>query len=324
MSVDNDAMRRFQRRDAVVVGFAVLVASAFVARPAVSDDCIHSCPATEWDARGCCPANKSAPRKAVTPTKLPATQVCPAEMVRVPKGTFLMGDGLDQHKVTLSGYCIDRTEVTVAAYAKCVSSAACQPAPLTASQKGWTDDTAKLFSQYCNGNGNDRQNHPVNCVDWSQAKTYCEWAQKRLPTEAEWEYAARGRDGRKYPWGNDAPSSKKLNACGSECAEIWKRVFNDEPKPMYADSDGWESTAPVGSYPAGVSPFGASDVGGNVSEWTSDWYQTNPGMASGTERVIRGGGWVDYSDFFETTSHRVRFRPGDRDGSIGFRCVRGD
>src|SRR5262249_12710325 len=124
------------------------------------------------------------------------------------------------------------------------------------------------ISPYCNRA--DRGDHPVNCVDWNQAATYCRSSGRRLPTEAEWEYAARGSDGRLYPWGNEPPDARRLNACGRECVAFGKRLGR-EFRAMYDGDDGWETTSPVGSFPAGASPFGALDMAGNVWEWTADW-----------------------------------------------------
>lgn len=271
-----------------------------------------------------------------------STNACPPDMVHVAGAAFCMGSPAGtgernehpQHEVTLSGYCIDKTEVTVAAYAACVKKGSCSPAtPLNPAEPGERDRTNKL-NHLCNGARADRRDHPVNCIDWNQAETYCKWAGKRLPTEAEWEYAARGSVEGMYPWGNDPPTSKRLNACGSECYALLKRMGLAQPWPslMYDDSDGWESTAPVGSYRAGASPFGALDMAGNVEEWTADNYGsyhadavTNPtGPASGLERVVRGGGWADSAATAVRGAGRGLKRADERDVDLGFRCARGE
>ena len=262
---------------------------------------------------------------------VPPSKTCPVDMVHVPGGTFWMGsptglgelDEHPQHQVTLSGYCIDRTEVTVAAYARCAASRKCTSA---------MEPATKGQESLCNGTRADRQDHPVNCVDWDQARTYCGFVNKRLPSEAEWEYAARGSDGRMYSWGNEPPSAKRLNACDRECRALGKRMGEEWPITMYDDSDGWETTAPVGSFPAGASPFGALDMTGNVWEWTADWYgryqagaSTNPPRdKDGWARVLRGGGW-DSSDAGKLrTASRGRVGPALRDADLGFRCARAD
>jgi len=234
-----------------------------------------------------------------------------------------------QHKVTLSAYCIDKTEVTVKAYAACVSAKGCSAAPLTVNWNKYSAADVKLYSRFCNGD--NRPAHPINCIDWYQAKAYCMWAGKRLPTEAEWEYAARGDDGRAYPWINDVPSGR-VNACGSECAAMAKRELNLDWKSMYHASDGWETTAPVGNFPGGASPFGALDMAGNVWEWTADWYGAYSGVAAtdppgpkiGTARVIRGGGWDDHAAASLCTAHRDNLGPSVRNVHAGFRCARAD
>ena len=254
------------------------------------------------------------------PAQAPAARTpsrCPAEMVRIPAGRFQMGDAYERrHDVVLSEYCIDRTEVTVKAYEACVTAKECSV----------PDRTADL---YCELGG--RADHPVTCIDWSQAEQYCRWAQKRLPTEAEWEYAARGDDGRVYPWGSQAPAAELANTCDRECVAMAKRERKQRWTAMYDASDGWGATAPVGSFPAGASPFGVLDLAGNVWEWTADWYgaypsgaRTNPlGMRAGTKRVFRGGAWNVRSVELLRAPYRNAGTPTMRDFDLGFRCARG-
>jgi len=172
-------------------------------------------------------------------------------MVYVPAGEFIMGsderDGNEQpmHTVYLDAFYIDKTAVTNAQYRKCVEAGAC--------------DAPRETTDYDNA---DYAQHPVVYVNWFQAKAYCEWVGKRLPTEAEWEKAARGTDGRKYPWGNTFDGSR-LNFCDKNCTLSWKDPSVD---------DGYTGTAPVGSYPVGASPYGALDMAGNVYAWVADWY----------------------------------------------------
>jgi formylglycine-generating enzyme required for sulfatase activity len=215
-------------------------------------------------------------------------------MVYVPAGEFTMGspdgegssDEHPQHKVTLDSYWIDRTEVTNDQYRKCLTAGAC-------AQPGYWGDG--------NYNGGSQ---PVVGVDWNDAVAYCTWAGARLPTEAEWEKAARGMDGRRYPWGNEEPDCNRANFYG--CAG----------KPVA-----------VGSYASGASPYGALDMAGNVWEWVNDWYgsydassQQNPqGPASGDARVLRGGSWGNLSDVVRSATRRGF--PVNRISGIGFRCV---
>ena len=219
-------------------------------------------------------------------------------MVFVPEGPFTMGsdngsaDEQPVHTVSLSEFWIDQTEVTNGKYALCVLAEACtQPANLSSRTRS---------SYYGDSQFID---FPVIHVDWNQAKSYCQWAGARLPTEAEWEKAARGTDGRSYPWGENI----------------------DKGFANYAGSD----TAQAGSYESGKSPYGAYDMAGNVQEWVEDWYGpysnspvTNPtGPASGDQKVLRGGSWIDFSLNLRV-SYRYRYSPGGRYFSDGFRCAR--
>lgn len=238
---------------------------------------------------------------------------CPSDMVLIPAGAFRMGNpagiGWDrerpQHLVALSAYCIDRTEVTVEAYAACVGGQGCEAAPRAEIDYHHAPNVMKTDNPKCNRE--DRPDHPMNCVDWDHATAYCKWANKRLPTEAEWEYAARGDDDRMYPWGNQQPSAALVSGCEHECA-----------------------TTVVGSYPAGASRFGVLDMAGNVEEWIADWYDAYPaaaavnpsGETTGSVRVIRGGSWRDSNASDLRATERSGLYPTTRIITLGFRCVR--
>lgn len=253
------------------------------------------------------PLSEAIPTTEPTPEGLGRTWTRPNDgmvMMYVPAGTFEMGstdgrrDEQPVHTVTLDGFWIDRTEVTNAQYERCVEAGACDP-PVASDSR--TRDTYYGDDDYAD--------YPVVKVGWPHAHAYCEWAGARLPTEAEWEYAARGSDGRKYPWGNDEPTC--------ETANFWDPEVN-----CVVD------TTAVGSYPAGTSWCGAYDLGGNVWEWIADHYdeypsepQVNPTGGIGPYRGMRGGSW--YND---AVSMRCANR--DRDPawtwfySVGFRCAK--
>jgi eukaryotic-like serine/threonine-protein kinase len=234
-------------------------------------------------------------------------------LVYVPSGEFNMGldDGWDNempmHTVYLDGYWIDQTEVTNAQYALCVAAGSCsEPLDLNSQISDRFKD-----SKY--------ENHPVVFVDWNQSKAYCSWAGRRLPTEAEWEKAARGTDERIYPWGNTF-TSMRANFCDVNCWGDWKDTSHD---------DGYDTTSPVGTYSSGASPYGALDMAGNAYEWVSDWSspytiepQNNPtGPASGKEHSLRGGSWGDDINHIRTVIRTDE--PADlRRDFIGFRCAR--
>ena len=216
-------------------------------------------------------------------------------------------DEVPQHTVTLSAFEVDKTEVTVAQYASCVSAGGCNAPDFgtcyTAGGVTWG-----VFG---------KEQHPINCVTWYDAEDYCAFAGKRLCTEAEWEKAARGTDGRKYPWGNEDASCDY--------------AVMDENGQLNQFGCGLGSTWAVGSKLAGVSPSGALDMAGNVWEWTADWYSSSyygsspasspAGPSSGSERVFRGGSLFDEYPWVRA-SIRVHGRPFDHAGYVGVRCCR--
>jgi formylglycine-generating enzyme required for sulfatase activity len=236
-----------------------------------------------------------------------AAKAAHAEMVLIPAGSFHYGcnEQVDNQcqssekpgrQRKLAAFRIDRTEVTVAAYRACVGAGSCT-APRPGRVCTWSVSRSGL------------EQHPINCVNWEQARTYCEWRRKRLPSEQEWEKAARGTDGRKYPWGNvEIGGSRRLANIADES------LGREHPGRVTLDGydDGYVRTAPVGSYPAGASPRGVSDMAGNVWEWTSDWYDEG--------RAVRGGSW-DRDTRSLRASGRSYAAPGKGSVRIGFRCA---
>jgi formylglycine-generating enzyme required for sulfatase activity len=268
----------------------------------------------------------------------PAPPTCPAGMATIAGGKFFMGsdDKKDEenerpaHQVALSPYCIDLTEVTVAAYKQCSDKGECKRAPRENEWPGITAREHKVYDPLCNIRDVDaRSSHPINCVDWELADTFCRVKGGRLPTEAEWEFATRGSDGRKYPWGDSPPTDgTRLNACGKECV-AWGKKVNEEVTAMYSADDGFATTAPVGSFPKGASPFGLEDVVGNVWEWASDWYapytpgaQVDPKGGAGEDRVLRGGAWNGGDPGWVRPTYRFKSAPTLRSHGIGFRCAK--
>jgi formylglycine-generating enzyme required for sulfatase activity len=243
------------------------------------------------------------------------------EMVAVPAGEFFLGcneqvdsecddDEKPGRRVSVAAFQIDKTEVTVAQYGRCVDAGACSSDGLTLPY--WGDKEQPEFAWACNWGKGGREQHPMNCVEWRQAQAYCTWAGKRLPTEAEWEKAARGTDGRKYPWGNQGYGA--AGQVANIADETAKRSQPDWSSAAGYD-DNFYGTAPVGSFPAGASPYGALDMVGNVWEWTADWYD-----AEHKYRSNRGGSWGDLPRWARA-SGRDGLAPGLRDVGVGFRCA---
>jgi len=275
------------------------------------------------------------------PIVAPPEPTCPPGMTKIAAGRFFMGsddrkdekDERPAHQVALGAYCMDTTEVTVEAYKACSDRGDCKRAPTENEWEGITAQDHKLYDPLCNMREPEaRGRHPVNCIDWELASAFCKATGRRLPTEAEWEYATRGSDGRKYPWGDDPPTSGgHLNACGKECV-AWGKKHPDPDNPlvaMYPVDDGFANTAPVGSFPKGASPFGLQDVVGNVWEWVADWYApytpdatVDPkGPAEGTTRVLRGGAWNGSSVAWVRPTYRFKSDPTLRSHGIGLRCA---
>lgn len=236
----------------------------------------------------------------------------PPDMVKVTAGEFTMGstevdkearalqygdrkpwyaNERPERKLSLSEYYIDRHEVTNARYKEFVDATGHAPPP-----------------HWAGGSYPERlMDHPVVYVNWSEADAYCKWKGKRLPTEAEWEKAARGTDGRRFPWGDEF-DIKKVNTLGD-----------------------YGGTAPVGTFSDGASPYGALDMAGNAQEWSADWYKQYPGNDFNdpeygeTFKTVRGGGWGGMGHYILQVYVRSAFRqvarPENRYDDVGFRCV---
>jgi WD40 repeat protein/formylglycine-generating enzyme required for sulfatase activity len=319
----------------LVIGTIIVIAILyFWARGRTSAPSVYKAPPT------------SAPEIAVEPikpTEIPAVISLDqtivdsknVPMVLVPEGEFQMGLEVEKayqecvnlsgntcnmdwftgispvHQVYLDAFYIDQFEVTNARYAKCVESGVCQEPRNTSTEKHPEYYSDPLYADY-----------PVVNVDWEQARTYCEWRGGRLPTEAEWEKAARGTDGRLYPWG-DTFDGKNANFCDQNCESEIKN-FDFE--------DGYAETAPVGQYPLGQSPYGAMDMAGNMGEWVADWHAEdyyasqsvwhNPaGPATGDKREVRGGYWGSSVQYL-LSALRFGLDPTTWVSTIGFRCAR--
>jgi len=237
-----------------------------------------------------------------------------APMVLVPAGSFPMGvppgdrdggrDEYPRHMVELDAFYIDAYEVTNARYLNFVKATGHRVPqhPTNPARTLWKD--GQVSSAVAE--------RPAVNVDWHDAHAYCTWAGKRLPTEAEWEKAARGTDDRRFPWGNVEPTAKHLN-------------FNQQ-------WIGEKTLMPVGSYEAGKSPYGAYDMAGNVWEWVADWYNDRyyekspaknpPGPETGTDKVLRSSGWAVETPLVRIFT-RVKSAPTIRNESTGFRCAMG-
>ncbi|MFZ6028630.1 MAG: formylglycine-generating enzyme family protein [Chloroflexota bacterium] len=270
--------------------------------------------------------NAPTPTPTITPlptsTPLPGTvnQIDGAALVRIPAGPFTMGADpgstdfwgaeTPAHSITLGEFRIYQNEVTNAMYQACIIAGACPQPAKTASRTQSSYFTDAAFANY-----------PVINVSHDAATAYCQWAGGRLPTEAEWEKAARGEDSRLHPWGNDPLDATRANSCDANCpAEHANADLND----------GYADTSPVGSFSQGASPYGVGDMAGNDLEWVADWFQAdyyatspaeNPaGPESGTKRVVRGGSWYNDASTMRAAA-RSSLNPAEGYDTVGFRCV---
>ncbi|MEI9938746.1 MAG: bifunctional serine/threonine-protein kinase/formylglycine-generating enzyme family protein [Pseudomonadota bacterium] len=307
------APRRSSVRRALVLvsGAASLLAVGFMLRDRLVPRAMSKFPAPSTSA---VEASASPARRSSSDTNPPP--VAPSGMLYVPPGEFEMGDkdlpaqGPERHVRISRGFFIDRTEVTARDYSNCVAQARCTPSGVHGPSPE-LDDSAK-YGKYCNADRAGRELHPINCIDRGQALGYCRFLGKRLPSEAEWEYSARGSDGRRYPWGNAPPSSCSMGVISGLCPAT--------------------GTQPAGSRAASSqSPFGALDMSGNVWEWVADGWEVDPGrlvgdldpLVPGTagKGVLRGGSW-DFAPSHATTTRRLPIDVSEGHVSMGVRCAR--
>ena len=240
-------------------------------------------------------------RATATATPIPPTPPTPrpaveAAMLAIPAGEFTMGSDVEDerppHTVFVDAFEMDKLEVTNQDFERFVA------------ETGYITDAEKAGDTSWRYYAKDKPQHPVVKVTWNDANAYCEWAGKRLPTEAEWEKAARGADERSYPWGNQWDAAR-----------------------ANAKETGNRGTTAVGSFPAGASPYGLLDMAGNVSEWTTDWFKAYPGgdfyspYFGEKYRVIRGGGWFSDQNLVRTTERSASAVELAND-DVGFRCAR--
>jgi formylglycine-generating enzyme required for sulfatase activity len=271
-----------------------------------AESCAHG---TRWDGTACvaredlaCPAGTHfVVARGCVVDRLEGA-IAPA-VVAIPPAEVVIGskayppNEVPAHKVAIAAFAMDTTEVTVEAYKLCVDAGRCTPPGVSA---GCTYPF--------------KRRAPVNCVDFNQAVTYCGFRSERLPTEEEWEYAARGPVPREYPWGDEVPFAFGPDPAGEKAC--WKRL-----DPHTRDVQG---ACPVASYPSDRSPFGMLDAAGNVAEWTASPYcaYSDPHCV-GSERVVRGGFWATSTARDLRASARSHALPAESSDRIGFRCAEG-
>ncbi len=292
---------------------------------------------------GCSPVSPSTLTPSTAPPKpgVGSKQISAKDgmvMGFVPEGNFQMGsnDGPDyekpSHTVWLDAFWIDQIEVTNAQFEKFVNESNYETDAETADWSYVFDVSSGKWPKVAGANWRHPQgptsnldgleNHPVAYMSWNDADAYCRWAGRRLPSEAEWEKAARGTDHRLYPWGNQKPGKNLLNFADKAIPLGWSDKATDDDYPF---------TSPVGHYPEGASPYGALDMAGNVWEWVNDWFDPNyylsqttwrnpTGPSARAGKVLRGGSWYD-SGNVSRSSFRLAYFPMDWYAYYGFRCA---
>lgn len=269
---------------------------------------------------GCIGPRVERPAEAVE-APLPREVRCEADesvLVLVPAGEFTMGPPEQPRRVMMRAFYIDRLEVSNAQYAKFLAAVRKQggadwrhpdqpPSKRNHVPMFWDDPNL----------GQAKADHPVVGLDWFDAYAYAKWAGKRLPTEAEWEKAARGTDARTYPWGNEPPEERFR--------------FRANYFSSFLEADGFRFTAPVSAFPVGASPYGCLNMAGNAAEWCADWFGALPaaepkladltGPAAGTHRVTKGGAWNLGAESLRSHG-RLPLEPTRCLSNVGFRCAR--
>jgi formylglycine-generating enzyme required for sulfatase activity len=294
-------------------------------------------------AAGIAPAATPAPASPAVATPRQAPR-CPAPMLWVEGGSFTMGSDSQHaalslarpsHRVSVRGFCMDPHEVTSGEYRACSDAGNCTAAHRTAyfAEAGEAAAAGSQSGSLCNGGKPGREQHPINCVSHIQAAEYCRRRGGRLPTEAEWEFAARGADSRAFPWGDEEPTPSRVNACGQEC-ERWHVSLGERGQSGLSASaadDGYPGTAPVGAFPHGNNPQGIEDLIGNVFEWTAEGLYSYGGGPSSDPRgptdadsfVIRGGNFNSTLREFLDPALRFAMHRESHSPGVGFRCAAG-
>jgi formylglycine-generating enzyme required for sulfatase activity/transposase-like protein len=252
-----------------------------------------------------------------------------------PEGSVLLGRAPSEAEAPRRGvapFCMARAEVTVAEYERCRDRGACDATardgdvPEARLSPALRLHAQEVYGRQCNAGQVGRERHPINCVSHRQASAYCAAAGGRLPTETEWDLAARGTENRRFPWGDAPPGPTRLNACGLECKGWYIDAQLDSvfDGGMYEGDDGFAGTAPVASYPAGATRDGIYDLLGNVAEWTDtsvNFGQARPEAPSAGTFVVRGGSFSSGVDAESAPALRLYLSAEAHGRGVGFRCA---